>query len=155
MNAIPATIYQMIDKKLRRRETLKQRAEARLERAKMKAGSNGLLVGPAGRHRSTADPTGRHATSIAAAENYLKRTMQWLNVFEAVDRIYPDSTDEGAAARMIYGKGMSQQEVCAATGCTRSTIRRRVDSYIFRVALLAAAEGLINKRELSRECGTD
>ena len=150
MSAIPDEIYQTIDRKLRIRRKMKQRAEARLERARMKAGINGQGSGPGGKHGNTSDRTGRAAVAIVTAENQLKKTMKWLSVFETVDRIYPDTSEEGAAARMIYGRGMSQQDVCRVTGCTRSTIRRRIDRYIYRCALLAAAEGLINKRELSR-----
>lgn len=151
MGAIPEAVYQQIDRKLRIRRKLKERAEARLERARMKAGiSSGTGSATGGTRGSVSDRTGRAAVAIVTAQRQLERTMQWLKVFSTVDDIYPETTEEGATARMIYGCGMSQQEICRKTGCTRSTIRRRLDRYIYRCALLAAAEGLINKRDLIR-----
>lgn len=150
MSAIPETIYQKIDQKLRIRRKLKQRAEARLNRARMKAGISGQGSGPGGTRGNVSDRTGRAAVDIVTAEKHLEKTMKWLRVFDTVDRIYPETSEEGSAARMIYDRGMSQMDVCRLTGCTRSTIRRRIDRYIYRCALLAAAEGLIDKRELAR-----
>ena len=151
MSAIPETIYQMIDRKLRIRKKLKQRAEARLSRARMKAGISSVQgSGTGGTRGNTSDRTGRAAVAIVTAEKQLEKTMKWLQIFDTVDRIYPESSEEGSAARMIYSQGMSQMDVCRVTGCTRSTIRRRIDRYIYRCALLAAAEGLIDRRELAR-----
>lgn len=149
MSAIPEIIYQEIDRKLRIRPKLMQRAQAKLDRARAKAGISSQ-AGTVGTRGSVSDRTGRAAVAIVTAQRQMERTMKWLKVFETVDQIYPENSEEGAAARMIYRRGMSQQDVCRITGCTRSTIRRRIDRYIFRCALLAAAEGLINKRDLFR-----
>ena len=150
MGMIPESVYQTITRKLRGRDKMKERAEARLMRARMKAGisSSGNESGSgSGGHIS--DRTGQAAVAIVTAERNLQKVMQWLRVFETVDAIYPPESNEGHAAYLIFRKFKTQQDVCRMTGCTRSTVRRWIDNYIFRCALIATAEGLIDKRELT------
>lgn len=147
---IPESVYQTITRKLRGRDRMKERAETRLMKARMKAGisSTGNEGGGSAGHIS--DRTGQAAVAIVTAERQLQRVMKWLTVFEAVDAIYPPDSNEGRAADLIFRKNKSQQDICRMMGCTRSTVRRWIDSYVFRCALIAIAEGLINKRELTQ-----
>lgn len=150
MGMIPESVYQTITRKLRGRDKMKEKAEARLMRARMKAGisSSGNESGSgSGGHIS--DRTGQAAVAIVTAERNLQKVMQWLRVFETVDLVYPMESNEGHAAYLIFRSKKSQQDVCRIVGCTRSTVRRWIDNYILRCALIAIAEGLIDKRELT------
>lgn len=151
MGMIPESVYQTITRKLRGRDKLKERAEARLMRARMKAGISSS--GNESRSGSTghiSDRTGQAAVAIVTAERQLQKTMKWLRVFEAVDQVYPMDSNEGHAAYLIFRNHKTQQDVCRMVGCTRSTVRRWIDNYILRCALIAIAEGLIDKRELTQ-----
>jgi len=147
---IPESVYQTITRKLRGRDKLKERAEARLMRARMKAGisSSGNESG-SGSTGHISDRTGQAAVAIVTAERQLQKTMKWLHVFETVDQVYPMDSNEGHAAYLIFRNHKTQQDVCRMVGCTRSTVRRWIDNYILRCALIAIAEGLIDKRELT------
>ena len=124
------------------------------EKAKATNAPTGEGCGSKGR---TSDRTGRAAVAVVSAEKQLEKVMMWLHVFETVDLIFPEDSSEGFVAGLIYGNGMSQQDVCRFTGCTRATVRRRLDRYIYRCALIAAADGLINRKDMiiSRDAGTD
>ena len=150
MGMIPESVYQTITRKLRGRDKLKERAEARLMRARMKAGisSSGNESG-SGSTGHISDRTGQAAVAIVTAERQLQKTMKWLHVFETVDQVYPMDSNEGHAAYLIFRNHKTQQDVCRMVGCTRSTVRRWIDNYILRCALIAIAEGLIDKRELT------
>ena len=127
---------------------MQQRAEEKLERARAKASLSGTPGEGGGGKGRTSDRTGRAAVAIVNAERQLEKVMRWIHVFETVDNIYPEDSNEGFVAGLIYGNGMSQQDVCRFTGCTRTTVRRRLDRYIFRCALIAAADGLIDRKEM-------
>lgn len=150
MQMIPESVYQTITRKLRGRDKMKERAEARLMRARMRAGISSSGNDGGGSGNRTSDRTGQAAVAIVTAERQLQKVMLWLRVFDAVDQIYPPDSNEGRAALLIFRNKKSQQDVCRIIGCTRSTVRRWIDSYIFRCALIAIAEGLIDKRELTQ-----
>lgn len=149
MQMIPESVYQTITRKLRGRDKMKERAEARLMQARMRAGISSSGNDGGGSGNRTSDRTGQAAVAIVTAERQLQKVLQWLRVFDAVDQIYPPDSNEGRAALLIFRNKKSQQDVCRIIGCTRSTVRRWIDSYIFRCALIAIAEGLIDKRELT------
>lgn len=149
MAMIPAGIYAQVENRLKSRWTAIEKAEQALEKAREKArASGGIPVGiGGGGKRNSNSRVERMAILIVAAENVLDTAWKWDAVFRRMDEIFPpDGSNEGFVASLMYGNGMSQEDVCRFTKCARQTIRRRRDRYINYCALLAAHEGLIDMK---------
>ena len=147
MSLIPDAVYQIVEKKLRQREKLLQRAEEALARARARATDISAPTGAGGGSKGgmPGSRTERGALSVIRAEKQLERARAWENVWKKMDRIYPDDTNEGYVAGMIYGNGLSQAELARISGCSRQTVKLRQDRYIIRAAFLAAQAGLIRE----------
>ena len=88
---------------------------------------------------------------LAMAEKQRDDALKWLEVFKKLDAVFPErSTNEGFVASLIYGNGMSQQDVCRFCNCARQTVRRRQDRYVNYCAMIASSYGLIIKDEPDR-----
>ena len=144
---IPENVYRLVEKHLRRRWSALQRAEAALARARENATDISAPSGTAGRQKGgkPGSRTERGALAVLRAEARLANVMKWEDVFRKVDRIYPETSNEGYVASMIYGNGMSQADLARFSGCDRQTVRLRQDRYVIRAAFLAAQAGLIRE----------
>ena len=147
MTMTPEDVYQLCDRKLRARRTMLQKAEAAVRRAMEAAGSissPGAGTG-GGKTNRTSDRTQRAALLLAAAETQRDEALKWEAVFKKLDAVFPEkTTNEGFVASLIYGNGMSQQDVCRFCNCARQTVRRRQDRYVTYCALIASRYGLID-----------
>lgn len=160
MGMIPGKLYATIEKRLRERDTAPAKARRALEAARERAmaiSTPGTSSGGSGKKSTPGNSrVERAAVLIAMAERNVEILGKWEEVFRKIDEIFPaDSTNEGFVASLMYGNGMSQEEVCRFTGCARQTIRRRRDRYVNYVALLAASEGLITREEMIDHGDTD
>ena len=90
-----------------------------------------------------------------ATKKALETAQKWDAVFRKLDAIFPENTSEGFVASLMYGNGMSQDDVCRFTHCARVTVRRRRDRYVIYAATLAATMGLIKTEEVKSDGGTD
>lgn len=149
MASIPTGIYNQVENRLKGRWTAIEKAEKSLAQAREKARAGGGVpvgVGNGGK-RSCKSRVERMAILVVNAENTLETAWKWEEVFRKMDEIFPpDSTNEGFVASLMYGNGMTQEDVCKFTHCARVTIRRRRDRYINYCALLAANAGLIDMK---------
>ena len=157
MNVIPEKVYRAVEKKLRQRGKLLQKAEEALLRARAKAtdvsAPSGGGIGPKGGRPGSR--TERGAMSILRAEKRVETARKWENVFRKMDEIYPEKdSNEGYVASMIYGNGMSQADLARFSGCSRQTVKLRQDRYVIRCAFLAAQAGLI-REEVMDDGDTD
>ena len=149
MASIPTGIYTQVENRLKSRWTAIEKAEAALERAREKArAAGGVPVGVSGGvKRNVQSRVERMAILVVSAEKTLEIALKWDAVFRKMDEIFPaEKSSEGFVASLMYGNGMSQEDVCRFTHCARQTIRRRRDRYINYCALLAAHEGLIDMK---------
>lgn len=152
MNLIPDTVYRAVEKKLRQRGKMLQKAEESFARAKAAATDISAPSGPgSGAKGQVSSRTERGALNMIRAEKKLEKARAWEKVFRKMDRIYPADSNEGYVASMIYGNGMSQAELARIGKCSRQTVKMRQDRYIVRAAFLAASAGLIG--EGVKECG--
>lgn len=88
------------------------------------------------------------AAAVIRAEEKLERARAWERVFRRMDRAFPfETSQEGVVAAYLYDNGMTQEEVCLATGCSRTRIRQLRDNWVCHAALFAAADGLIAMKE--------
>ena len=147
MTLIPDTVYQIVEKKLRQREKLLRRAEEALARARVRATdiSAPTGAGSSGKGGMPGSRTERGALSVIRAEKRLEMARAWEKIWKKMDRIFPEDTNEGYVASMIYGNGLSQAELARISGCSRQTVKLRQDRYIIRAAFLAAQAGLIRE----------
>lgn len=147
MAVIPEDIYQTVEAKLRSREKMTNEAGRRMARAREYATNTAAppISSSGGKTNRKKSRVEIGAVRAVEAEKELKDMLAWLEVFRCVDEIYPGVSDEGKVARMMYAEGLSQEDVCKITGCSRMTIRRRRDRYVIRTALLAAGKGLISE----------
>ena len=152
MSLIPDTVYAIVEKKLRQREKLLQRAEEAVARARARATdiSAPMGAGGGGRGGTPGNRTERGALAVIRAEKRLEKAMAWEAVWKQMDRIYPQDTNEGYVASMIYGNGLSQAELARISGCSRQTVKLRQDRFIIRAAFLAAQAGLIREEVRGR-----
>ena len=146
----PEEIYRICDSKLRQRRTMLAKAEAAVRRAMEAAGSISApgmsSTGARGSRRS--DRTQKAAILLASAEKQREDALKWGEVFKKLDAVFPEkTTNEGFMASLIYGNGMSQQDVCRFCNCTRQTVRRRLDRYVNYCAMIASSYGLIMEVE--------
>lgn len=158
MAMLPAGIYAQVENRLKSRWTAIEKAEQALEKARDKArAGGGVPVGVSGSgKRNVKSRVERMAILVVSAEKTLETAWKWDAVFRKMDEIFPpDTTNEGFVASLMYGNGMSQEDVCRFTHCARQTIRRRRDRYINYCALLAAHEGLIDMKGLVNDGDTD
>ena len=158
MAMLPAGIYAQVENRLKSRWTAIEKAEQALEKARDKArAGGGVPVGVSGGgKRNSNSRVERMAILIVAAENVLDTAWKWDAVFRKMDEIFPpDGSNEGFVASLMYGNGMSQEDVCRFTHCARQTIRRRRDRYINYCALIAAHEGLIDMKGMVDDGDTD
>ena len=159
MASIPTGIYMQVENRLKSRWTAIEKAEQALERAKQKArASGGVPVGTGGgpKKSNSKSRVERMAILVVTAEEALKTAWEWDEVFRKMDDIFPpDKTNEGFVASLMYGNGMSQEDVCRFTHCARQTVRRRRDRYINYCALLAAHKGLINMKGMVNDGDPD
>lgn len=142
----PDEIYKLCDRKLRQRRTMLEKAEAAVRKAMdtVRAGSSVTASAGGGKGGRKSDRTGRAAVILAMAERQREDALKWLEVFKKLDEVFPErSTNEGFVASLIYGNGMSQQDVCRFCNCSRQSVRRRQDRYVNYCAILASNYGLI------------
>ena len=157
MSVIPDRAYLAVERKLRQRGKLIQKAEEALLRARSRAtdvsAPTGGGIAPKG--GMPGSRTERGALAIIRAEKRLGTAMKWEAVFRKMDEIFPpDSSNEGFVASMIYGNGMSQADLARFSGCSRQTVKLRQDRYVIRAAFLAAQAGLI-REEVRNDGYTD
>lgn len=147
MELIPEAVYKAVEKKLRQRDSLLRKAEEAAARARAKASDISAPAGPGGGGKGgkPGSRTERGAMGLVRAEKQLERAKAWTRVFKQMDRIFPESSNEGYVASMIYGNGLSQAELARISDCSRQTVKLRQDRYVIRAAFLAAQEGLIGK----------
>ena len=155
MNLIPDAVYQIVEKKLRKRWSLVAKAEEALKRAQAKATDISAPAGAGGgKGGGASSRTERGAMAICRAEKRLEIARRWDAVFRKMDEIFPEDSNEGFVAGMIYGNGMSQADLARVSGCSRQTVKLRQDRYVIRAAFLAAQAGLIGK-EVNENGDTD
>lgn len=157
MNMIPEVVYRAVEKKLRKRWNLIEKAEEALARAVAKATDISAPSGEGGGGQKGGIPgsrTERGAMIILRAEKRLEIAKKWENVFRKIDEIYPPDSNEGYVAGMIYGNGMSQADLARYSRCSRQTVKLRQDRYVIRTAFLAAQAGLI-REEVRTDGDTD
>lgn len=157
MNMIPEVVYRAVEKKLRKRWNLVEKAEEALARAVAKATDISAPSGETGGGQKGGIPgsrTERGAMIILRAEKRLEIAKKWENVFRKIDEIYPPDSNEGYVAGMIYGNGMSQADLARYSRCSRQTVKLRQDRYVIRTAFLAAQAGLI-REEVRTDGDTD
>lgn len=144
---IPETVYEEVERKLRRRDSLIKRAEEDMMRAQAEATDISAPSGP-GTGRKGGIPgsrTERGALKLIRAEKRMKTALEWVRIFKEMDRIYPSDSNEGFVASMIYGNGLTQAELARVCNCSRQTVKLRQDRYVIRAAFLATQAGLIKK----------
>ena len=157
MNMIPEAVYRLIEKRLRQRGRMIRKAEEAVARARARATDISAPGGAAGNGPKGGKPESRverGVIAIARAEKRLEKALKWESVFRRMDEIYPEDSNEGYVAGMIYGNGMSQAELARLSGCSRQTVKLRQDRYVIRAAFLAAAAGLI-REEVKTDGETD
>lgn len=149
MGMTPQEIYGYVDRKLRDRWTMREKAEAAVRRAIEDANRSRSTIGgvPGGKGGRKSNPTQKAALILAAAEKQRDDALKWEEVFRKLDTMFPEKSNEGFIAGLIYGNGMSQQDVCRFCKISRQTVRRRIDRYVNYAALVAAGYGLIPKSE--------
>ena len=158
MAMLPTGIYTQVENRLKGRWTAIEKAEQALEKAREKARAcGGIPVGiSGGGKRNSKSRVERMAVLIVSAESMLETAWKWDAVFRKMDEIFPpDGSNEGFVASLMYGNGMTQEDVCRFTHCARQTIRRRRDRYINYCAILAAHEGLIDMKGLVNDGDAD
>ena len=148
MSVIPEVAYEAVEKKLRQRGKLIQKAEEAVARARARATDTSAPSGNAPGSKS--GPPGsrveRGALNVIRAEKRLENAIKWEDVFRKMDEIFPaEDSNEGFVASMIYGNGMSQADLARFSGCSRQTVKMRQDRYVIRCAFLAAQAGLIRE----------
>lgn len=149
MSMTPTEIYGFVDRKLRSRWTMREKAEAEVRRAMEEVNRSRNTIGgvPGGRGGRKSDPTQKAALILAAAEKKRDEALKWEEVFKKLDTMFPEKSNEGFIAGLIYGNGMTQQEVCRFCKISRQTVRRRIDQYVNYAALVAAGYGLIPRAD--------
>lgn len=152
MAMTPEEIYKLCDSKLRSRRTMLAKAEAMVRKAMDAVGvTSSSGGGNGGKGSRKSDKTQKAAIMLAMAEKQRDDALKWLEVFKKLDAVFPErSTNEGFVASLIYGNGMSQQDVCRFCNCARQTVRRRQDRYVNYCAMIASSYGLIMKDEPDR-----
>lgn len=153
MAMTPEEIYKLCDSKLRSRRTMLAKAEAMVRKAMDAVGVTSSPGGGTGGSKGSrkSDKTQKAAIMLAMAEKQRDDALKWLEVFKKLDAVFPErSTNEGFVASLIYGNGMSQQDVCRFCNCARQTVRRRQDRYVNYCAMIASSYGLIMKDEPDR-----
>jgi DNA-directed RNA polymerase specialized sigma24 family protein len=152
MSLIPEAVYRAVEKKLRQRNSMIRKAEEAVARARARATDISAPVGSGigGRGGMPGSRTERGAMAVVRAEKKLEKALAWETVFRKTDEIYPEDTNEGYVASMIYGNGLSQAELARISGCSRQTVKLRQDRYIIRAAFLAAQAGLIREEVTGR-----
>lgn len=142
----PEEIYKICDSRLRSRQTMLARAEAAVRKAMDAASATSAPAGAAGGGKGgrKSDRTQKAAIMLAMATKQRDEALKWLEVFKRLDSVFPEkTTNEGFVASLIYGNGMSQQDVCRFCNCSRQTVRRRQDRYVNYCAMIASQYGLI------------
>lgn len=146
MSAIPEAVFEAVEKKLRQRDRMAEKALEALARARAKATDVSAPIGAGGHGKGPpGSRTERGAMIILQAEKRLRKAMKWEKVFRKMDDIYPKDSGEGIIAELIYQKRMSQAEAARACGISRQAVKQRQDRYVTRCAFLAAQAGLIRE----------
>ena len=148
MNYISYEAYRAVEVRLRKRWTMRQKAEEALARARAKAVNISAPSGPGssgGKGSKSGSRTERGALAVVRAEKRLETVRRWEAVFRKMDQIFPEDTNEGFVIGMIYGNGMTQAELARMCECSRQTVKMRQDRYVIRAAFLAAQMGLIRE----------
>ena len=148
MSYISEEVYRTVEKRLRKRWTMIRKAEERLALARSKAVDISAPSGSAGSGGKGGKPgskTERGALAVVRAEKRLETAKKWEMVFRKVDQIFPEDSNVGFVAGMIYGNGMTQADLARVSGCSRQTVKLRQDQYVLRAAFLAAQRGLIRE----------
>lgn len=148
MSYISEEVYRTVEKRLRKRWTMIRKAEERLALARSKAVDISAPSGSAGSGGKCGKPgskTERGALAVVRAEKRLETAKKWETVFRKVDQIFPEDSNVGFVAGMIYGNGMTQADLARVSGCSRQTVKLRQDQYVIRAAFLAAQMGLIRE----------
>lgn len=155
MNLIPDAAYKAVEKKLRQRDSLLKKAEEAVARARARATDISAPTGGSGSGGgSPGSRTERGALAVIRAEKRLEKARKWDEIFRKLDDIFPEDTNEGYVAGMIYGNGLTQAELARISECSRQTVKLRQDRYVIRAAFLAAQAGLIGE-EVTKGGGAD
>lgn len=153
MSMIPTDLYMEIESIIRSRESMLSEAETELMKARAKAFDISAPVGSGGggKYRSAKSRVERAALQLEAIERKYEQAIKWMNVFRKLDAMFPEKSSVGFTASLMYGNGMSQEDVCRFTGASRQTVRRNRDKYVINAALIAAKYGLIEVEALGTE----
>lgn len=150
MGIIPEELIETIEAKRRGRRTAIRRAQEQVSRARARANSppGGIMAGSGTRSGSGTSRTEKAALAVVQAEKNLEEILRWEEVFQQTDGIFPPASEEGRVAALIYDGRKTQEDACRLLHCDRQTVRRRRLTYLYRLALLATAAGLITPGEI-------
>lgn len=158
MAMIPTEIYEEIEKHLKNRSGMILMAKEQLWKARAKAYDISAPMGGTGggKTHNNKSRVERAALELDRLEKKYQSLMKWEAVFGRLDVLFPEDTNVGFVASLLYGNGMTQEEVCRFTGTSRQTVRRARDRYIIHAALIAASYGLIevNNIDIDQQDGS-
>lgn len=145
MAIIPTEIYNAVENMIRKRDSYFRDVQEALMKARAKAFdiSAPSGAGGSGKYRSGKSRVERAAIQLAKVEEEYAAAIKWMDIFKQLDESFPQDTSVGFTVSLLYGNGMSQEDVCRFTGSNRQTVRRNRDKYIVFAALLAVQAGLI------------
>ena len=129
---LPGNVYELTENMLRRRDKLVPMAQIALYRAQAAVQS----AAPAARRKAE--------KRAARCEQALIAARAWVGAIRLVERIFPESTEEGKLACLMYQDGMSLNQAARVLGIRRQTASRKKDNFIGHLALIAASQGLIS-----------
>lgn len=140
---IPEDTYRRVEHALTHRAENRRRALDRLARAEQEAydvhGPNLDRVGSGG---GSQDRVERAALKLAHAREAADAARSWDKVYRLCMETY-QGTCIAQAARMLIDEKLSQAETARKLMCTRQTVRRYKDDFIYRCAVLAVQFGIL------------
>lgn len=146
MPTIPESVYRLVEKKIRGRNTDVAKAQQALYRAQQRAFSSSAPATDQqpGRGSATDSRTEKAVLGILRAEERLEKARAWEEQLRLTDKTFPPDTLEGRAAELIFVRGFDRKSAARIMQCTRETLNKRLDAYVCHAALYAAAAGLID-----------
>lgn len=149
MPVIGKAMYEACEGWLREREARVAAAERRLRLARERAyDAHAAPMDKNGGSRSgRGDALERKAIAVQEAEEQLRQALRWDDAVTRTGRIYPPDTREGKVMRLLYERGMTQEDVCRSLHVERKTVRRCRDKIVINCALLAVQAGLMRMEE--------
>lgn len=150
MAMIPTAIYEEIEHRLKTRDVAISsiNEELMLARAKAYDISAPISGTGGGKTHNNKSRVERAAIELDRIERKYQTALKWDAVFKRLDILFPDDSNVGFVASLMYGNGMSQEDVCRACGTSRQTVRRIRDKYIIHAALIAASFNLIEVKDI-------